>query len=550
MTEPVSAEALEALPEPALEKPPRWRPSLVWMVPVLAALIGLSLVVHALMQRGPTITVSFASAEGIEPGKTKVKYREVDIGEVKAARLAKDRTHVVVTIELVKEASHFAVADTRFWVVRPRLAGPNISGLSTLLSGAYIGVDAGRSEDEQSEYTGLENPPIVASDVPGHRFLLRAQDIGSLDVGSPVYFRRVQVGHVESYQFEPNGQHIAVGVFVKAPYDHFVSANTRFWHASGIDVRVDAGGLKLQTQSLSTIVLGGIAFENVGGAATPPAADGSEFLLAADHDEAVRVPDGKPQPAILRFRQSVRGLAVGAPVDFRGVEIGIVRSVGLAFDAKSGEFYAPVLVDLFPERFAAKYPSLRMDDATQQATRDAELVRHGLRAQLRSGNLLTGQRYIALDFFPHAPPAQVSARNGTMEIPTVAGDVEELQAQLQSIVRKLDKVPFDTLGDDAHRALVSVDTTVRHVDALVQRADKDVLPELKASLKDLRSTLDAAQAALREAQSTLSPDSPLQQDTRAAMQGVAEATRSLKALTDALERHPESLLQGKKGGQP
>lgn len=529
---------LNALPEPIVEPPAKWRLSMVWAIPLLAAVIGLSLVVQSLWDRGPTITVSFASAEGIEQGKTKVKYKDVDIGDVKSVKLSPDRSRVVVTIELVKDARQLAVDDSRFWVVRPRFAGSGVSGLGTLLSGSYIGVDAGHSSDDRSDFVGLDSPPVVASDVPGHRFKLEAEDIGSLDVGSPVYFRRIEVGHVESFALEPDGHRIALGIFIKSPYDRFVTANSRFWQASGVDLRLDSAGVRLETQSLATILMGGIAFETPVGGDAAAAADGAEFSLAADHAQAVKVPDGNSETVILRFRQSVRGLAVGAPVDFRGIEIGVVRSIDLAFDAVTGDFSAPVTVDIYPGRLTANADPGPSDRAKKVA-RVADLVKRGLRAQLRTGSLLTGQLYVAMDFFPDTPPVRFDSRAEPLELPTVPSELDELHQQVQSILSKLDKVPFDTLGQDAHRAMVSLDAVLKRVDSLAQHADGDILPEIRDSLAEMRRTMEATQASLAE-------DSPLQQDTRQALRGVAEVTRSLKALSDSLNRHPESLVRGKK----
>jgi len=519
----------------------RWVPSMVWLVPLLAAVIGASLVIQAIRDRGPTIIVSFSTAEGIEPGKTKVKYKAVDIGEVTALHLAPDRSRVLVTIELAKEAEQFAVADSRFWVVRPRLAGSGVSGLDTLLSGSYIGVDAGYSGERRGEFVGLERPPAVAADIPGRRFVLRAEDIGSLDVGSPVFFRRIQVGHVESTSLAPDGGSLTLGLFVNAPYDHFVTTNARFWHASGVDLKVDANGIKVDTQSLASILMGGIAFESPENpAGAEPAADGTEFALAPDHTEAMKNPEGNAFPVLLRFHQTVRGLTVGAPVDFRGVELGRVRSIDLTYDKRTGDFAPDVLLDVFPERLAIPQPEGKGKNRVAARARGiAELVRRGLRAQLRTGSLLTGQLYVALDFFPDAAPAKFDFTAEPMELPTVASDLQELYQQVQAILRKVDRLPIEQLGQDAHRLLTSLDGSLKKLDKVMQRTDTEVLPELRDSLKQMRQTVEALQ-------SQTSADAPLQQDSRQALQTLTEAARSLKSLTDTLDRQPESLLRGKK----
>lgn len=537
----MSDDLVQPIPEPVVRPPRRWVPSMVWLVPLLAALIGASLVIQALWEKGPTITVSFATAEGIEPGKTKVKFKAVDIGEVAALHLAPDRSQVLVTINLVKEASKFAVADSRFWVVRPRLAGSGVSGLETLLSGSYIGVDAGYSEEKRDTFVGLESPPVVSSEVPGRRFVLNAEDIGSLDIGSPVFFRRIPVGHIEQTELAPDGRSLTLRIFVKAPYDHFVTTSARFWHASGIDLKIDAGGVKVDTQSLASILMGGIAFETPTGAGeVEPAPDGAEFPLAADHAEALKNPEGNAFTVLLRFHQTVRGLTVGAPVDFRGVEMGRVRSIDLTYDKQTGDFSPVVMVDVFPERLAiGEHVRGGKDSAAARVKGIADLVRRGLRAQLRTGSLLTGQLFVALDFFPEAPPVRFDTSADPMELPTVASDLQELYQQVQSILRKLDKIPFDTLGQDTHKVMVGLDASLKSLDAVLRQTDRDVLPEVRNSLKEMRQTVESLQAQA-------AADSPLQQDTRQALQGLAEAARSLKALTDTLDRQPESLLRGKK----
>lgn len=530
----------DSIPAPRIVRPKRGGLSPVWAIPVIAALIGLSLAAQTLWRRGPTITVTFASAEGIEPAKTKVKYKNVDIGDVTGVTLSPDRTRVVATIDLVKDAAPFAVADSRFWVVRPRLAGSGVSGLGTLLSGAYIGVDAGHSDARRTDFIGEEDPPVAPSDVPGRRFVLHAEDIGSLDIGSPVFFRRIQVGHVESFRLEPDGHRIILGIFVKSPYDRFVAADSRFWHASGVDLRMDAEGLKLETQSLATILLGGVAFESPANAGSADAAaEGTRFTLAENRPEALKSPDGAPETFVLRFQQSIRGLSVGAPVDFRGVEVGRVRSLSVQYDPVTGDFTAPVLVDVHPQRLG------NVGDAFDDTPREhrlaalSDLVRRGLRAQLRSGNLLTGQLYVALDIFPQAAEAPFDPQRNPLELPTIPGDLQEMQQQVQSILRKLEALPFDTLGQDAHRTMVALETALGPLGDLARRADRETLPEVRHTLRNLRQTLDVAQG-------TLAGDSPLQQEIRQALRGFTETVRSIRVLADGLDRNPEALLRGKR----
>ncbi len=530
----------------AIERPAsRWSPQLVWLIPAIAALIGLWLAVSAVLSRGPVITLTFKSAEGLEAGKTRIKYKDVDIGEVTRIQVSPDRKSVLVTASLVKEADDYLARDSRFWVVRPRIAGGSVSGLGTLLSGAYIGMDVGKSREMTHSFSGLDTPPIVAGDLPGRQFTLRAEDLGSITVGTPVYFRRVPVGQVEAYALDPSGKGVNLTFFINAPYDRFVTGSSRFWHASGLDISLGANGLKVSTQSLSAVALGGVAFESPpeNGADAAPAPVGSTFLLAATREQAMQNPDREVMPMRLVFHQSLRGLSIGAPVEFRGIVIGEVTNIGIEYDKARRDFSMPVDIRTYPSRVKELFEQRQRTPSLNQSLSPGSLVSHGLRAQLRPGNLLTGQQYVALDFFPDAPPARVKSHNGIVELPTVDGDIEELQRTLQRIARRIDKMPLDRIGQSLDTTLKTLNSTLGHSDAMVQQLDGKVLPETLRTLESLQKTLESARGALRA-------DSPLQEDMRSAMQEVRDSARSVKALSDYLEQHPEALIRGKDKDAP
>ena len=265
----------------------RTRLSLVWFIPILAALVGVYVAVTRILAEGPVITLVFQSAEGLEAGKTKVHYNGVDIGTVTGIRLSEDHQRVIIKVQMAPKTEGFLAEDTKFWVVRPRISGANVTGLGTLISGAYIGLEIGDSKVQKRDFVGLETPPVITGEVPGRLFVLKTPDLGSLDNGTPVFFRRLQVGQVSSYALEQDGKSLTVKVFVRAPYDQYVNPNTRFWHASGIDVSLSANGLKVQTQSVLSILIGGIAFEtDTTLPLQPPADANSVFTLFGDRAEA------------------------------------------------------------------------------------------------------------------------------------------------------------------------------------------------------------------------------------------------------------------------
>ncbi len=515
-----------------------WLPSLIWLIPIVAALVGITLVARILNERGPEIVLTFKTAEGLEAGKTAVKYKDVQIGTVQHIRLAHDRSHVRVLVRLNNDADAFTADDSLYWVVRPRLDISGISGLNTLLSGAYIGADPGIKEQESDEFEGLEDPPIITRDADGRAFELHANDVGSLDVGSPIYFRRIKVGQIASYKLDPDGKAVTLKVFVNSPYDKFVGVNTRFWQASGLDLAIDANGLKVRTQSLTTILLGGVAFQAPEDESGAVAAPGTSFVLAGDESSAMQPPDGPAQTFVMYFNESLRGLSPGSPVDFRGVTIGSVKSIGIDFDRGKRAFSMPVTVQVFPERLRRRENKPMNETPEQQLRRLQILIEEGLRAQVRTGNLLTGQKYVAFDFFPRAPRIKVDLSNNPAELPTMPGGFDELQTQVEQIAAKINKLPMAEIASELRTSLKTLNKTLSSAEKVATSFRTEITPQISAALKDTRKTLGAAE-------STLAQDAPLQQDVRQTLRELTRAASSVRVLTDYLERHPESLVRGK-----
>jgi paraquat-inducible protein B len=537
-------EGLDELPQPIVRRR-RVSASWIWLVPALAAVVGASLVVRSALEAGPQITISFQSGEGLEAGKTPVKYKSVVIGIVHSLGLSPDRNSVLVKVNLHNSAESFATESTRFWVVRPRIGLGGVSGVDTLFSGAFIGADIGDSTESRKEFIGLESPPSVTHGTPGKSFQLHAGDLGSIDVGSPVYYRRIQVGHVTSYQLDADGKSVSLHVFIDAPSDRFVTQATRFWNASGVDVSLGANGLKLNTESLATVIAGGIGFQDIPGPQddTPAPADAS-FVLFGDEATAMRPPDGEPTYIRMRFDQSVRGLSVDAPVEFLGIDIGHVVSVNLDYDEKTEHFPIIVGAVIYPRRLGRAQTKLaalaaKHGDGEDLAQTVGVLVAHGLRAQARNGNLLTGQQYIGLDFVPGAPKAAFDPAAKPLEIPTARGSLSQLQERLDSIVAKLQKVPFDKIGNHLDETLGQLSSTLKHVNT-------ELLPELKGSLHGINKTLGSADKALGSADKAFSSDSPLQQNLGLTLEELQRMARSLRVFSDYLAAHPEALIRGRR----
>lgn len=667
------------------------RISWIWLVPVVAALAGGSLVLRTWLEAGPSITISFKTAEGLEVGKTQLRYKDVNVGLVKAIKLSEDRSKVIITADIDKDAASLAREGSSFWVVRPRLGLSGVSGLSTLVSGAYIGVDAtaetaadGKrvTKAEKTEFVGLESPPEVTHDRPGKRFSLKADNLGSLDVGSPVYYRRISVGQVIGYQLDSSGKSVNIQVFIDAPNDKFVTTSTHFWNASGVDFTVNADGLKVRTQSLLSVAVGGIAFEDMddstsgaapgassapqglppsalagkggptngaamspeqsasaalrtaaaaaqsknaaaggqggsqgagqgnqgqgnqgqgnqgqgnqagqrpqgtqiqsedgtgkpagnaaanqpgsgapksaqaiqapGSNATPstpsPAVQGSSrvakadsiFTLYGSESTAKATPDGEPFLVRMRFDQSIRGLNVGANIDFNGIVLGQVDAINMDFDTKKKRFFAVIDANLYPQRLGPVFERVRDFAITEEGTVAihpggrllGSMIEHGLRAQLRTANLLTGQLYVALDVFPNMPPVDFHWDGvGRADIPTTQGNLDQLQQQITNIVNKIEKIPFDKIGND-------LSTTLTAASRLMNKLDKQVAPEAQAMIKQ-------ASKSLNDISNMLSSDNGVLANSDRAIQELTRAARSLRVLSEFLQVNPESLLRGR-----
>jgi paraquat-inducible protein B len=445
---------------------------------------------------------------------------------------------VIATAELKKGVTPYLVEDTKFWVVRPQISGGSVTGLGTLMGGAYIGIDVGKSTQPKRAFEGLEKPPVVTMDVPGSRFKLHSDDLGSLDIGSPLYFRRIQVGQVISYELDKGGKGVTFTVFVNAPYDNYVKVNTRFWNASGVDLTVDSNGLKVNTQSLVSILVGGIAFQTLDDTGAAP--DGnSVFTLFASREEAMKNKETISQDYLLIFKESVKGLSVGAPVDFRGIAIGEVTNIQVEPDPRSKGVNMLVYIRNYPERIRArstgKIPSVKENAAFINA-----LVENGLRAQLKTGNLLTGQLYVALEFFPQSPKAKINWAVNPPQFPTTPGSMTELQATLTKLTERIDKLPLEEVVTELRQTVQSLDKTLQSTNSAVKRIDGEVVPEVRSAMEEARKTLAAARQSLAS-------DAPLQQDLRETLRELGRAAQSLRTLTEYLERHPESLIRGKSG---
>jgi len=493
---------------------PRKGISIVWIIPIVAALIGAWVAYRTISEIGPTIFISFNDAEGLVAGKTKVKYKDVDVGLVKEVDLSDDLKHVRVTVEMHQGSKGYLTEKTRFWVVKARISAGTVSGLGTLLGGAYIAMDPVNGGKFVKDFVGLETVPVVTTDQQGQHFQLKALRRGSLDVGAPIYFRQIQVGEVVSYELAENGESVNFKVFINEPHHIKVRQNTRFWNASGVDVNLSAAGFNVEMESVVSLISGGLAFEAPPDAPSGDVADENMvFTLHDSRTEAFQQQITVTKKFLLYFDGSVRGLEPEAPVEFRGIKLGRVVSVELEFDEDNETFLIPVVIELQPERLSKGFSE---HTQKEDVSLNEVLVARGLRAQLKTGNILTGMLYVDLEFFPDADKEEIRMVDGTPVLPTVPTSIQELTRNVTAVLHKMKEFPFEKIGAD-----------------------------MTGMLSNLNKTIAQADSTLKSIDSTFADDSPLSQELQTSMRELAEAARSLRILADYLERHPEALLRGK-----
>jgi paraquat-inducible protein B len=538
-------------PSPEIRTAQRW--NIVWVVPILAILIGGWLIYQNVSSVGPVARVRFDTADGIAAGKTEVRCRSVRVGTVEEVELAPDLNSVLVYIRMDGHAENLLRRGTRFWVVRPRVSGTDISGLGTLITGAYIEMEPGTSPEPWTKFRGRETPPTTNRSIPGLRFTLNADDAGSLTAGSPIYYLGFEVGRIETRKLDLAQNRVVYEAFIKENYRSLVTESTRFWNTSGIDISAGADGFRVRTPSFQAMVSGGISFGLPDG--LPPgnaATDDAVFTLFPDESSARSSTFNPSLRFLLLFNQSVRGLVKDAPVEFRGIRIGRVADISFNYLPSSLDQRIPVLIEIDPAL-------LRNETANNlsntESTFLSDAVAKGLRASLKTGSYLTGALFVDLDYYEDSPPAELGTIGELTTVPTVSSGFAQLEAKLSAILEKFQQLPLDetltkftTAADESAKTIAEARNTLKEIESVAQSA-REILddPQFKAIPGDLRKTLDQLNTSI----ASIGPEGPMQGDLLRTLDELRASLRSIKTLTNSLEEKPNSLLFGRESsGNP
>jgi len=514
----------------------------IWIVPAVALVIALWLAVQARMERGAIVEISFDKAADIIPGQTQIKLNEVKVGVVQKIKLSKDLKHVKVTAQLDRDVAPYLSENTRFWVVTPRISATGVSNLGTLISGVYIVMDPGPKGDYQTEFVGLNESPVFESDEPGTQYVLQAEELGSLDIGSPIYFRQIRVGEVTGYKLAGSMDHVDVNIFIRSPYDEMVQTRSRFWNVSGFGVSINADGMKARMESLASLISGGVAFDNTAGFENVQLADsGHRFYLYPDRESVLEGRFNIKYYYRLKFSGSVRGLTVGAPVEFRGIKIGEVVDVELA-SAENVPDSLHVFIAMEPERLQPEESPSRADVDKRMES----MVQQGLRAQMKTASLITGSRFIDLAFVKNATPEPFIRAENFSEIPTVGDAFDQLSGQAADVMEKISKVPFDKIGNELAGSLENLN---KLLSTLEQR---NTAGKLDKTLANMEQTLASANQALKQMtqamnslDQAIAPDSELKYELTEMAKSMSDAARSLELFLNELNRQPNAMITGR-----
>lgn len=541
----------EELPEVTVQK--KRGISIVWIIPVVAALIGGWLTYKTISEKGPTVTITFKDGAGLEAGKTKIKYKSIEVGTVKTVHISHDLSHVVVTAELSKQSEPHLTENAQFWVVRPRLGLGGISGLETLVSGAYIAMDP-RPGPSARTFTGLEKPPGVTREDEGAQFQLQAENLGSSSPGAPVFYHDIQVGRVLDYVLDTEGEGVLIDIFIQAPHHLRVRDTSRFWQLSGFEVSLGAEGLDVKMESLSSLLTGGIAFDTpaTAGGSGEPSPPGTAFKLFKSFTSIQDEKYVMTRPFVINFDGSVRGLSVGAPVEFRGIKIGIVSDIAVKLDPKTLEIKIPVLIEIQPERITT--PKLVQAHVIEdQYAIMKHMVKRGLRAQLLTGSLLTGQLFVGLDFHQNLPEKELIMSGKYPEIPAIPAAMDELRRTVTDVMAEVRRLPLDKIAQEiletvegGNRLVNSPETqnAVRNLNAALGNVER-LTEGLDRQVDTLANSLDQTLGTVRKSLQIADPNSPAAVNLTNALKELSAAARSIRVLADYLEQHPEALVKGK-----
>lgn len=520
----------------------------IWIVPLVAILIGIWMIYDNFSKLGPSITLITENAEGIEAGKTLIKTRNVEVGRVEKVNLSDDLQHAVITARMSPQAEDMLNDDTRFWVVKPRIGREGISGLNTVLSGAYIQLLPGNSEEDTRRFEMQDQPPVAPPDAAGIRINLISQAGNAITAGDPVSYQGFTVGRVEHSEFDTERREMKLRLYIQAPYDSLVTTTTRFWTSGGVDMRLDSRGIRVKVGSLESLVGGGITFGVPDNTPMGNKADANAtYTLFADEESANEGSFEQYLEYVLLVDDTVRGLQPGAPVEYRGVRIGTVVRVPWNFTAPQpnslNRFAIPVLIRIEPQRFDNTTQTIDVDEWYARMER---MFGHGLRASLKAGNLLTGALFVDLNFHKDVPPFTALSFVDTQVFPTTTGGFAQIEQKVSNLLDKFNNLKIEPVVNNLNNTLAATQQTMEKVNHIAASVDKLLADPATG---ELPANVNQTLRQLNDTLAGFSPDSEGYSELTNALSRFEKLMADMQPVLQTLNDQPNALIFDRKPTQ-
>ncbi|MGY0399485.1 MAG: PqiB family protein [Ostreibacterium sp.] len=530
----------------------------VWWIPIIAFIAVIYLATKHFASQGPLITLHFATAEGMVINKTQLRYKNVVIGQVEKIKLDDEYKNIIVSVRVNKDSEGLLRQNTQFWVVKPRISVAGVSGLGTLLSGAYITLDPDKNmeHDFRNEFEGLATPPIVPQDKPGLRLTLLTEKASSLIPGTAVYYKGLKVGSVDRVYFSKDYLWVKADIFIASPHDLLIKQTTKFWSASGISIKAGTAGVDVEMESVEALVAGGIVFE------TPVTLqkqvkvnNSAEYVLYSNRKQAFEQNYGKKRYYVTYFNSSVKGLQTGSPVMIQGIEVGRVKDIQLAFDKQTGKTHIPVLFEVYDNRLGIAN-SVALGSKEKMNTTVSQQLLAGLQTRMETANLLTGAKYISLVLGDqHVFKQQILKTDpvtGYPILPSTPESFDAITSGVSRLITKLNQLPLNKIASNIDTLLKNANDKVNAIDigntlaALTQllKGGQVLAKDASKTLKKFNNSVTTLTKVAEKTLSGLSPDAPLYYNLNNTLNGLNETLGSLKAITDMLDRTPNALIFG------
>jgi len=530
-------------------------PGSVWIIPAAALLVVAYLGLKALTHQGFDVVVTFPSAAGAQVGDTKVIYRGIEVGEVRRIRLNRDAHRVDLTLHLQSTLKSAVGAQSQFWLVGANPSLTDFNSIKAAVSGLYVGMEPGGGPRTR-RFVGLDQAPMITRNTAGRAFWLDVNMLSAVRRGSTLMYHGAEAGLVADVQ-PVDARHFRAMIFVRAPFDRFVKANSLFWSLNPLSFSLNGGAVTGQLASPAVALNGGVAFDTpIEHTDDPTAPAGSHFALYTSEAGAQQGPDGPPVFYRTTFAGAAGTLEPGAPVLLKGARVGVVEEVGLHFDPDTGTISNPVTFAIYPQRLHMPDSGAAAVDWRAQGDRAMRsLAQHGFKATVGQDPPVIGARNLNLEKVGRA--ASLAFGDGDPVFPA-ADSGGSIADKADALLTKLNEIPFAEIGDNVravtHRlqTLVNspkIDDSITHLDNSLNALDQmtsDMKPKMGPLIDKLNATADQLNQTAGAANDLMKgsgddPDASLP----AAIHQVTEAARAVHSLADYLERHPEAVLKGK-----